>query len=348
MNSPQHQQPVDPPTPAKTKPRLSLMQRLVAASTWLYCAALLLLWVWMWLEGDRSWLATIFLFGPRWLCALPLLFLVPLAIIWRRRMLWLLLCCALVVVVPIMGFVVHFTDPAEPMSLRVLTCNVEQSTFHVDALASLIERTQPDIVALQEVQQPPPPLMWPKDWHVLFKDRLVVASRHPIVEQESIPRASVPGKLVGIRYLVQHPRGEVQLFNLHLLTPRPGLEAVLDRKRGLDLSAIPQLDAVIRVRNDESWETSIWVASFPGPKIVVGDFNMPADSGIYRDTWSFLQNAFSSTGFGFGFTKITRQHGWEYGTRIDHILYSPPWRCLRVWVGPDIGSDHLPLLADFE
>jgi endonuclease/exonuclease/phosphatase family metal-dependent hydrolase len=190
--------------------------------------------------------------------------------------------------------------------------------------------------------------MWPAGWHVLFRDRLVVASRYPVVEEGSLPRTTVPGKTVGIRYLIQRPGGEVQLFNLHLLTPRPGLEAVLDRKRGLDLSGIPQLEAILRIRNDESWETSSWVASYKGPKIVVGDFNMPEDSGIYRDTWTFLQNAFSSTGFGFGFTKITRQHGWVYGTRIDHVLYNAPWRCVRVWVGPDIGSDHVPVLADFE
>jgi endonuclease/exonuclease/phosphatase (EEP) superfamily protein YafD len=348
MTSQHQRQPAVPPASASISPQPSRMRRWVAAATWLYCVAILLLYIWMWLEGDRSWLATIFLFGPRWLCALPLLVLVPLAAIWRRRMLWLLLSSALMIVVPIMGFEAHFSEPSTPMSLRLLTCNIDQGAFHVDALARLIERTQPDVVALQEVRQTPPELMWPQDWHVLMRDEQVIASRYPIVEQGSIPRATVPGKTVAIRYLIQLPGREVQFFNLHLLTPRPGLEAVLDSKRGLDLSAIPKLDAILRVRNDESWETSTWVAGFKGPKIVVGDFNMPADSGIYRDTWSFLQNAFSSTGFGFGFTKITRQHGWNYGTRIDHILYSPPWQCLRAWVGPDIGSDHLPLLADFE
>ena len=352
MTNEQHREPGAPPanTPpgsAATAPRPSRWRRGLAAATILYCLAIALLWIWMRSEGDRSWLATLFLFGPRWICALPLVLLVPLAVIWHRRLLLLLLISGMLILGPIMGLKVHFSDSTTPMSLRVLTCNVDQGVFRVGALAELIDRTQPDIVALQEVKQVPP-LVWPKGWHVVFIDELLVASRHPIVEQGSVPRETVPGKLVGIRYLIKLPSRDVQFFNLHLVTPRPGLEAVLDSKRGLDLSGIPQLDAILQVRTEESWLTSAWVANFPGPKIVAGDFNMPADSGIYRDTWSFLRNAFASTGFGFGFTKLTEQKGWTYGARIDHILYSPPWQCVRAWVGPDIGSDHLPMLADFE
>ena len=35
-----------------------------------------------------------------------------------------------------------------------------------------------------------------------------------------------------------------------------------------------------------------------------------------------------------------------FGVRIDHVLTGDGWRCRRCWVGPDVGSDHLPLLAD--
>ena len=78
------------------------------------------------------------------------------------------------------------------------------------------------------------------------------------------------------------------------------------------------------------------------------DFNLPADSTIFRRYWGDFANAFFRVGWGFGFTKNSTEGGFSYGSRIDHVLYSPDLRCLRSWVGPDVGSDHLPLLAEFE
>jgi len=203
-------------------------------------------------------------------------------------------------------------------------------------------------VALQEVRGAPPPLIWPEGWHVVYRDEYLLASRYPIVEAGSALRTTVANKHIGFRYLIQFPDRQVQFFNLHLMTPRSGLEAVLDRRSGLDLSGIPMLEAILRVREAETRLASDWVASFPDAKIVAGDFNMPVDSTIYRDYWTWLDNAFSTTGFGFGFTKMTEKQGWTYGARIDQILYSPPWTCVRAWVASDIGSDHLPLVADFQ
>jgi endonuclease/exonuclease/phosphatase (EEP) superfamily protein YafD len=75
---------------------------------------------------------------------------------------------------------------------------------------------------------------------------------------------------------------------------------------------------------------------------------MPTDSAIFRRDWSWLADAFGSTGWGYGFTKISTIGPLEYGTRIDHVLYSDEWDCLRAWVGPNVRSDHLPLFAEFE
>ena len=42
------------------------------------------------------------------------------------------------------------------------------------------------------------------------------------------------------------------------------------------------------------------------PFLIAGDFNMPADSTIYRRCWSTFTNVFSGAGFGFGHTKFTQ------------------------------------------
>ena len=75
----------------------------VAVCTWLYVAAVLVVWLLLRFAGDRWWFATVMLFGPRWLCAVPLAALVPAAALFRRRMLWVLGATAIVVVGPIMG-----------------------------------------------------------------------------------------------------------------------------------------------------------------------------------------------------------------------------------------------------
>jgi endonuclease/exonuclease/phosphatase (EEP) superfamily protein YafD len=63
--------------------------------------------------------------------------------------------------------------------------------------------------------------------------------------------------------------------------------------------------------------------------LVAGDFNMPAESAIFRECWANRTDAFRAAGWGFGHTKFSR---W-WGTRIDHILAGPPWAvtCLDAW-----------------
>ena len=81
-----------------------------------------------------------------------------------------------------------------------------------------------------------------------------------------------------------------------------------------------------------------------GPLLLAGDFNLPVESAIYGQYWAQFSNAFSAAGLGLGHTKFTRWHG----VRIDHILAGPSWRFRRCWVGPDVKSDHRPLIADVE
>jgi endonuclease/exonuclease/phosphatase (EEP) superfamily protein YafD len=78
------------------------------------------------------------------------------------------------------------------------------------------------------------------------------------------------------------------------------------------------------------------------PTIVAGDFNLPVESAIYRTHWGDLRNAFSRAGIGTGYTKHTRY----WGVRIDHVLASGDIGTHRSFVGRDVGSDHLPLIAD--
>jgi vancomycin resistance protein VanJ len=315
--------------------------------TWcsgLYAAAILVSWALLAVAADRWWPLTFLLFGPRWLLALPLVVLLPAAALLRRRLLWALFPIALVVIIPVMGFCVPFPlsfDQRKPQArIRVLTCNTDGSRLRAADLHQLLLETYPDVVALQEWDGHAEEEVFDRDhWQVRRGKGLCFASRHPIHDKETITDA--PGwRDILARHDVETPAGVLHFFDVHLNTPREGLEAVLhERWRG-----IAELDANLAERQEESEIAGERVAQTPGMVLVAGDFNMPVDSLIYRNNWARFPDAFSSVGFGFGYTKFTR---W-WGIRIDHILAGPGWRCHRCWVGPDVGSDHRPVIADLD
>ncbi len=82
--------------------------------------------------------------------------------------------------------------------------------------------------------------------------------------------------------------------------------------------------------------------------LVAGDFNTPPWSPYYRRLTSDAQLVDTSGAFLPPATRIV-ERGWLpdlFGAPVDHILVSEGigWRPNRV--GPDLGSDHLPVTAD--
>ncbi len=64
------------------------------------------------------------------------------------------------------------------------------------------------------------------------------------------------------------------------------------------------------VRDVGSARTSRWIATQSSNPIIAGDFNLPVES------------------------------------RIDHVLPCGSWRATHAEIGPDLGSNHLPLIVD--
>jgi endonuclease/exonuclease/phosphatase family metal-dependent hydrolase len=284
------------------------------------------------------------LFGPRWIYGLPLIVLIPFAV-YKRRCVWVVAAAVLILLGPIMGCCLPWAILArsdEPL-LRVLTLNMHDEYTDSNKLAVLINRIDPDIVALQECRADFQ-LEWPVGWHVQNDGRRITASRYPlkaiVVNQPNWSRR------LALATLIEVPTQSIVFVNLHMSTPRYGLEAVLNQKTFINPSRVPSLEEACRQRRQESEQLREWIDLSLRPVVVAGDFNMPTDSTIYRAFWSKYNNAFSSAGFGLGHTKKTTILGWRYGSRIDHILSGGNWRPCRCWVGPDLGSDHLPLVAE--
>ena len=327
------------------RPRWVWPRRIVRVACWSYLVLAISLWLLLRLEGDRWWVATLVLFGPRWVWAMPLLLLAPAVLLLRRRSLWVLAAGAGVIVWPVMGLCLpshHLMsgyNAAAP--LRVLTCNTHWHTVRIPDMQKLIADARPDIVALQECSvETAQAIFSAGDWCVRMDGELCLASRYPLKKVFDIGRADWPDLYgIAVQYQVQTPTGNIPFINLHLESPHVPIRAAVsgapDREKQVQDNSRHRLRQVISVAQR---------ARDLGPDVLLaGDFNTTCDSFIFRQNLSGFSDAFSDAGFGFGWTYRVR------GTdaRIDHILAGTHWRCRRCWVGPDVGSPHVPVIADF-
>jgi vancomycin resistance protein VanJ len=317
---------------------------------WLYLALALLAVGIVWGISDRHWLGTSALFGPRWLLLLPLIPLVPAAVLVRKRNLPLLALAALVALLPVMGLQFGWRGLIEPSGsdeemLRVATLNAMGQVEPVFELVRLMRDWRVDVAAVQECsRRAADQLVSHPDWHVRETGGLCLLSRHPIESAELVEwreldvarSQGLGGSGTLVRHRVRTPARELELVNLHLETPRKGLEQL---RYGMSISPVGGNAMIREIGSRRAWEA---LGSDRSNLLVLGDFNMTVESSIYRTTWAEFGNAFSQAGWGFGMTK---DNGW-IRARIDHVLTGEAWVARRAWVGPDVGSDHWPVFAE--
>ena len=339
---------IDAPSAAPTSAHARFV-RLLGYVAWSYALVVIASCVFMYAGGDRWWPATMLLFSPRWLIALPLAMLVPLALWLNRRLLLPLLLSALVIFGPFMGlrFPIEKPKPGTGPLFRVLTCNIHGGGASEEALLSLVEEVRADLVALQEC----PPEMRNKmpGWFVLQEGGLALMSRRPFLSQGAVRTVRVPYRWPAVSMLhgtVGMPGGAVTLCNIHLPTPRFGLQNLLDRRTVLDPAKSGELVNETWYRESNARTLREALDALPGPVVVAGDFNTPVESRIYRTVWGDLTNAFDRVGKGYGHSQRATLRGYRYGVRIDHVLTGKGLVPQVCEVGPDVGSDHLPVIAD--
>lgn len=319
----------------------SRLSRIIAACCSLYLLIVLAAWLLLY-AGDLWWPATYLLFSPRWVLAIPLIPLAVAAACWRRRSLIAVLLTLLLVLGPVMGFQIPWraalSSPPPGTRVRVLTCNMHAQKPLQSAWERLLAETDPHIVAVQELTQGKIDYFSGGQWHVHEEEGLFLASRYPIRRDVALGDDSYkgPGKLM--RYEVETPAGVVVLFSLHFASPREGLK---------DTTEDPEAGFVELVENSEvRWEQSKDLVRLldkeTRPVLVVGDFNTPTESALFRRVWGRYTDSFLAAGWGWGYTFL----GKSTTVRIDHILSGPGWHCERCWVGPYVGSPHHPVLAD--
>ena len=211
--------------------------------------------------------------------------------------------------------------------LRVATFNLWGGNNHADAIMRFVDETGADVLVLQEVRDHHAALLealsktYP---HRRGESGLAILSKHPILADGRIDRASQPHWMsLIIRWVRLDVAGkEVELAGVHLARP-----FYADLERGDIMSLIT------------------FVQGRTGPLIVAGDFNMTP--------WTVKLKRFTEA------TRLGRFNTfyptWPMRWRnvpllpfvpIDNVFASAHFAKIDAKVGPRLGSDHRPVIAD--
>lgn len=245
-------------------------------------------------------------------------------------------------------------SPAEQdgLPLRVVSINLETLYLGTERLTDYLKELDADVLVFQETAMAWQQHRWQNRQGALpiagtspfpgysFSGRLgdiVVFSKHPITLAEDIqPDYRKPQRQMHNReflhVVIEVGGTQVRLYVLHPSSPR-GMRRWRNRQTYFAalserLNALDTADAT--------------------PVIVLGDWNMSPWSSHFRD---FILEHELTTAFPGGFPRTTRFF-YDYrlrhflGATVDHIAVSEGISIRTYNIGPDIGSDHLPLIAD--
>ncbi|MDA2936046.1 endonuclease/exonuclease/phosphatase family protein [Patescibacteria group bacterium AH-259-L05] len=244
---------------------------------------------------------------------------------------------------------------AHAPQIRVLSYNIHYGIgtdrkFDVKRIAKVINATNPDIVALQEVERRRPRTLWVDqaariakltDLTAVFEPNITyfgggeygnaILSRFPIISHINYLIPHVKGSQRGILQTdlaIPQEYGFGDSLVLHFFSTHLRAGGDIGRERAISANFIEDLVGPL----------------LGSPMILAGDFNDDPDSrpmSIFRNVWSIA-----------GDGKILKTHPSSDPQRqIDYILFHPKdmWKVVEVRVIDEkIASDHSPVLAVFE
>lgn len=265
----------------------------------------------------------------------PLLVLLPLAILlslWRE-----FARLGLLGLLAVVWFGPFFQPNSMPapgdgtiVEIATLNLNGEQND-DLDAAARWLLDTTPHIVLIQEYpaqfdpQREALSTILPE--FTLLADNRAILAAYPIIPGENDT-------------LIVEINGQ-PLTLLNVQAPLP-----VDDPTVTNVSAIDYITTYDETARDRYLDALLeQIETLDTPYIVGGDFNLSQHSIRYGDLALQMRDSYRATGSGLGAT-------WPVHPlpliRVDYLWYSTGLQALSSTIGPDVGSDHLPLLVSFE
>jgi endonuclease/exonuclease/phosphatase (EEP) superfamily protein YafD len=222
-------------------------------------------------------------------------------------------------------------------NVRVMTLNLWARNDRADLVEDLIRTEAPDIVFLAEAT--------PR-WHDLLRQlRASYPYSAPAVDDRTLP----------IMLLSRWPVKDAKVVHLGSRR-RPTIIATICKDSSADSEAAcglviglhtdrPLGLSLARSRNTQLDELASLIAQQAERRVIVmGDFNLTPWSPYFR---RFLDGArLSDSAIGRGVAPTWFSRLLPFGLPIDQVLLGPDVAVVGRHVGADVGSDHLPVIAD--
>lgn len=222
-------------------------------------------------------------------------------------------------------------EPANPSEvLTVGTANLNAATTDFGPLTAwLASADAPDVVFLQEFTE-------------LARQALV---RSPALAARYPHRLAVPQPdPFGLAVLSRHPLSGMQTLQPQDLLDTLRLRATVAwNGKAVHLSALhpmPPLDAPFaQARNRALVQEAQHLAQAGDPALMAGDLNItPWARGLFAVEGSMRRANGVAPSWPNAF-------GWLSVLPLDHVLASSGWQVLDSRIGPDLGSDHRPVVV---
>jgi endonuclease/exonuclease/phosphatase (EEP) superfamily protein YafD len=227
-------------------------------------------------------------------------------------------------------------DGTWPNQLRVFTYNTGVGLASAERVAEFLEEAKPDIVCLVEVTN-------------RFADQLetLTAASYP-------HRVFYAGGIDGKGLLSKYPITSQELFAWE--DGRPFLRATLDvLHESVELFVVhfsPTVGILDRgAAAGRDLDKLVKLVHLDSSTLIAGDFNttMRSPSHALLNLAGF-RDSFIEAGSGIGptFPVFGRYFGLPIGCfmRIDYVWHGSSFWAEQAKVGPDLGSDHLPVIVD--
>ena len=220
--------------------------------------------------------------------------------------------------------------PAASTVLRAISLNVNTANQNYDLVKELVRTGDPDIILLTEVDSA---------WVAALAD---VQAAYPFQEIEPRPDN------FGIALYSRLPCVECKIIYLgEAGLPSVTAELVVGTRKltVLGTHALPPInDSYSRLRNNQIEAVAVYAASIQGPKVLLGDLNTSPWSYWFRKL--LKESALTDGAMGTGIRATWPTDSILLRIPIDFCLVSPEVIVKDLRIGPNVGSDHFPVIAD--
>ena len=221
--------------------------------------------------------------------------------------------------------------PTDGPAIRVVSANVHTGNRSYERFLEYVRSEQPDVVLAVEIDE---------EWAAAL-EALEPDYPHAIVELRSDNFGIALYSQLPIRH-----QPIVELADSEVPTIVARLEADAGTFTVIGTHPLPPVSAAYSgYRNRHLQALAETAAEMPGPVVVLGDLNVTPWSPHFRDL--LARGGLRDSRQGFGIQPTWPQHIPWLRIPIDHALISPEVVVLDRKVGPEIDSDHLPIVVEF-